>query len=309
MAKKPASKKEKSTPAPKVVPVAKAPVTEVPNHGMKISMRKGMVRVHVDLHHISPKVINFKPTRTRFHLDTLRHSKKYLVDFEFPDNIQVDALAATANLEHGVLIAMLPIVDWGTKQTTEFAILHPDTQAGASQTSTLATTTTQSRKRKQKAAPAPAEPLKSVLKTSKKKQKHQSNTSAATAAGKRRRIVSESKSSISTTSLANVEAITTANTKKNKKKGKHFPAKDEAMAILNQVTSAVEAHSQRINSVSENRLQTVDTLVQMKKDRKARRRHMKKQLVEQLKQKDDAERLAQKKQKKKLASRTVRFAE
>jgi len=77
-------------------------------------MKKGVVRVMVSLRRFSPKIINFQPTHTHFYLDTLKYTKKYVLQFRYPHNIVVDVSAEpVSQLSNNGLTTELRIVDWG----------------------------------------------------------------------------------------------------------------------------------------------------------------------------------------------------
>lgn len=90
-----------------------APVVVEPPYSCKVMWVKGVVRVSVNLQRISEKCINFTPTTERFYLDTFKFTKKYKLDFPYPQGIRVDATAPEASLEGGYLTTDLKIVDWG----------------------------------------------------------------------------------------------------------------------------------------------------------------------------------------------------
>jgi len=85
----------------------------VPQHSIRILHRRGVIRVFVHLHRISEKLINYSPTRDYFYLDTFRHTKKFLLKFNYPYNIRVDTTDLEAELNHGILKCDIKIVNWG----------------------------------------------------------------------------------------------------------------------------------------------------------------------------------------------------
>jgi hypothetical protein len=79
-----------------------------PPHSVKIF--RDHVAVTVTLIRSMPdSVINLDTTATHFHLDTNKFSKKFLLDFDFPEGITVHADKADASLEFGILKISFPI--------------------------------------------------------------------------------------------------------------------------------------------------------------------------------------------------------
>merc|ERR1712087_164242 len=98
-----------------------------PPYSLKVLFIKGCLRISVTLHKISPKLINFQPTSTRFYLDTFEGSKKYLLDFEYPGGvIVVTEPEPEAVFERGILRVDLVINDWRelTKKHDEVVETH-----------------------------------------------------------------------------------------------------------------------------------------------------------------------------------------
>lgn len=109
-----AAKQPAPTPdaAPSPVAVRPPPAIVEPPFSCKIMWVKGVVRVIVNLQRCSEKCINFTPTSDRFYLDTFKHTKKYKLDFIYPEGVRVDASAPEATLEAGILKTDLKVVDW-----------------------------------------------------------------------------------------------------------------------------------------------------------------------------------------------------
>lgn len=71
---------------------------------MGFSSKVNCVMCQVTLHRIPPQLINYEPTPTRFHLDTLKDTKKFVLDFEYPDNVKVDtSKEPVAEFDRGIL--------------------------------------------------------------------------------------------------------------------------------------------------------------------------------------------------------------
>lgn len=101
--------------------------TQEPPYSFKLLFVKGCIRFVVTLHKIIGKLINFQPTPTRFWLDTLKSTKKYVLDFEYPGGVTVITdPEPEAVFEHGILKVDLVVADWGelTKKRGEILDIH-----------------------------------------------------------------------------------------------------------------------------------------------------------------------------------------
>jgi hypothetical protein len=83
---------------------------EIPQHSLRINLKKTAVICRVALHRIPEKCIKFEPTSTNLYVDTLKFSRKYLLKVNYPNGVIVDANNAEATLEYGILTARLPIL-------------------------------------------------------------------------------------------------------------------------------------------------------------------------------------------------------
>jgi len=82
----------------------------IPPHSVFLHVVMNRLYVKVPLHHVPASCINFEPTSTGFHLDTLTFARKrYFLEFPYPHGITVKPEAAEATIEMSVLTAVLPI--------------------------------------------------------------------------------------------------------------------------------------------------------------------------------------------------------
>ncbi len=95
----------------------------VPPHSTRIYFSRGIFHVSVTLPRIPVSLINFEPTETKFHVDSMKFTKKYLLEFDFPSKIRVDASSASAELEFGILKCEMKIVDWGELTSQREALM------------------------------------------------------------------------------------------------------------------------------------------------------------------------------------------
>jgi hypothetical protein len=80
-----------------------------PPYSLKYVLYKNIIRASVQLPRIPEQYINFDPTTTHFHVDTLKWSKKYFLHVPYPDGIKVNTFNPVANLEYGTLSIELPV--------------------------------------------------------------------------------------------------------------------------------------------------------------------------------------------------------
>ena len=83
---------------------------EIPPYSLKILRMRNVVDISVTLHKIPQQYIDTDLTSTHFHLNTLKYSKKFNLDIDFPDNIVVDDSKLEAELISGVFKLRLPIL-------------------------------------------------------------------------------------------------------------------------------------------------------------------------------------------------------
>jgi len=90
-------------------PAAEVKTVE-PNHHFHLNRFSNYVACRIDLRKIPPSCIKFEPTKTHCYLDTLKYSKKYLLNVTYPDNVEVDP-NVEAELKDGILTCRLAIVN------------------------------------------------------------------------------------------------------------------------------------------------------------------------------------------------------
>jgi len=88
-------------------PKAMAPIT--PPYSLRINRYKQTVVAKITLHKIPDKFINLHPTSTNFHMDTLKYTKKFVLDLPYPEGVEVDDNKAEVTFEHDILTVYLPI--------------------------------------------------------------------------------------------------------------------------------------------------------------------------------------------------------
>jgi len=84
-----------------------------------VDPNRNVLWIRVTLHKVPEKLIVFDAFDDRLHVDSLKWSKKFLLDMPYPDGITVDGAAADATLEFGILKVKIPIKDIGTTQITK----------------------------------------------------------------------------------------------------------------------------------------------------------------------------------------------
>jgi len=80
-----------------------------PPYSLKYILYKNIIRASVQLPRIPEQYINFDPTPTHFHVDTLKWTKKYFLHVPYPDGIKVNTFNPVAKLEYGTLSIELPV--------------------------------------------------------------------------------------------------------------------------------------------------------------------------------------------------------
>merc|ERR1712086_680253 len=95
------------------------PQTLTPPHSFRVDPKKKLLWARVTLHKIPDNLINFDATDEKFHVDSLKFSKKYLLDIAYPDGITVRGSEADAILEYGILKVKIPIVSMGAVKLTK----------------------------------------------------------------------------------------------------------------------------------------------------------------------------------------------
>eukprot|EP00002_Diphylleia_rotans_P036573 TRINITY_DN8077_c0_g1_i1.p1 TRINITY_DN8077_c0_g1~~TRINITY_DN8077_c0_g1_i1.p1 ORF type:complete len:281 (-),score=93.55 TRINITY_DN8077_c0_g1_i1:62-904(-) len=122
--------KEQPTEISPPKPTPKAPETIKPPYSMKVNRKRGFVQVRVTLHRIPEKLINYEPTATHLYVDTLKYSKKYLLNEPYPDGIKVDLEASpVAELQYGILSQRLAIVGHEPLPPKHFEGKRPQSKA------------------------------------------------------------------------------------------------------------------------------------------------------------------------------------
>jgi hypothetical protein len=119
-----AASPKKGAKGAKAVVAAPAPAaaakTETPKYTYEVHVRRRNVTIEVTLHKVPEKFINIdETTNERFVVDTTKYTKKYRLDFPFPDGLTVDAARGEYTIEYGVLKAVLPVVNMPASIETE----------------------------------------------------------------------------------------------------------------------------------------------------------------------------------------------
>jgi len=83
--------------------------TESPHHTVSVKFKSRTIVIKVRLPRISDKHINLWPTNSEFYLDTFKSTKKYLLKFPYPQNIQVNADQADVKFMGEYLTVSFPI--------------------------------------------------------------------------------------------------------------------------------------------------------------------------------------------------------
>jgi len=86
------------------------PNTETPNHSFRIRFKSRHIIIRVRLPLVPDKFVNLWPTNTEFYLDTFKYTKKYLLRFPYPRQIQVNADEAQVEFVGEYLTVTLPIL-------------------------------------------------------------------------------------------------------------------------------------------------------------------------------------------------------
>jgi len=86
------------------------PSYQAPPYKLYIIPKKQVINARVTLHKIPEKCINFEPTPTHFHVDTLKYTKKLFLHIPYPYDVKVDPATVEAKIEYGVLTCQLPLM-------------------------------------------------------------------------------------------------------------------------------------------------------------------------------------------------------
>lgn len=84
--------------------------TLVPPHNLHLARKMNVVKCRVDLYKIPPKCIKFEPTATHLYVDTLKYTKKFVLNIPYPEGVTVDT-NVEATFDSGVLKCDFPIVN------------------------------------------------------------------------------------------------------------------------------------------------------------------------------------------------------
>eukprot|EP01012_Entosiphon_sulcatum_P025871 TRINITY_DN31235_c0_g1_i1.p1 TRINITY_DN31235_c0_g1~~TRINITY_DN31235_c0_g1_i1.p1 ORF type:complete len:391 (+),score=131.40 TRINITY_DN31235_c0_g1_i1:45-1175(+) len=85
----------------------------VPPHSFRINTKLRCLELRVTLHKIPADYITIDAQDDRFHLDTLKWTKKYKMDVEYPSGIKVQSTACQAEMQkNGLLVCTMPITEF-----------------------------------------------------------------------------------------------------------------------------------------------------------------------------------------------------
>lgn len=109
------------------------PRTYTPQYTYKYNYSNNQLIYTITLQHVSripEKIIKFEPSKTHLYIDTLKHSKKYILNIQHPYNILIDDSnndSIQADLIYhshdAMLTCKLNVIDWNElKQKRELAV-------------------------------------------------------------------------------------------------------------------------------------------------------------------------------------------